>query len=107
MSTIGSLRARIVSGNVPPWLSKHVRCNYIRAAVVASPPWAWINHREAYQQLLDERDALPGHVLDHIVPLSHPSVCGLNVPWNLRVVPWLVNATKGNKWNPHQLELAL
>jgi hypothetical protein len=41
----------------------------------------------------------------HIVPLNHPYVCGLHVPWNMRVVPWRVNASKGNAFNPDQLPL--
>lgn len=45
------------------------------------------------------------HVLDHIIPVTHPLVCGPTVPWNLRIVPWRVNASKGNRWNPNQLEL--
>jgi hypothetical protein len=45
------------------------------------------------------------HVLDHIVPVTHPVVCGLTVPWNLRVIHWRVNGAKGNTWNPDQLEL--
>lgn len=36
-----------------------------------------------------------GYVLDHIVPLKHPSVSGLHVPWNLRVVKHKTNAKKG------------
>jgi len=37
--------------------------------------------------------------LDHIVPLNHPNVCGLHVPWNLRVVKSSTNNKKGNSWS--------
>jgi hypothetical protein len=38
-------------------------------------------------------------VVDHIVPLTHPLVCGLHVEANLRVVPHRVNAAKGNSFS--------
>lgn len=44
-------------------------------------------------------------VLDHDIPVTHPDVCGLSVPWNFRIVPYRVNAAKGNYWCPDQLEL--
>jgi hypothetical protein len=40
------------------------------------------------------------YVVDHIVPLNHPLVCGLHSQHNLRVVPWRENASKGNRWWP-------
>lgn len=40
----------------------------------------------------------PGYVLDHIVPLKHQNVCGLHVPWNLRVVKRKTNAKKSSRF---------
>ena len=60
--------------------------------------------------------------VDHLVPIVHPTVCGLNVPWNLAVVPAHANMSKGNRrypgmtfepmtlipdHHPHQLRLAI
>lgn len=37
------------------------------------------------------------HHVDHIHPVSHPRLCGLTVPWNLRAIPAHENLKKSNK----------
>jgi hypothetical protein len=39
--------------------------------------------------------------VDHIVPIKGENVCGLNVPWNLRVVTQRYNSVKSNKVSEH------
>lgn len=65
----------------------------------ATPPWMteahWQQMRATYES------AVPGvHEVDHIVPLKHPLVCGLNVPWNVEAVPKRLNQLKSNHWWP-------
>lgn len=104
-----ALRGRLQRGDEPGWLQRHPRRRYIIAAIISAPPWS---DREAIHVLRDTarrltRETGKQHVLDHIIPLNHPDVCGLTVSWNLRVVTYAQNAYKGNRWNPHQLEFEL
>lgn len=63
----------------------------------ATPAWADMKAiSEFYQEarrLTKETGEL--HVVDHIVPKIGKTVCGLHVPWNLRVIHWRENAKKG------------
>lgn len=104
-----TLKRRLIAGDCPTWLTRHVRSSYIIAATLSAPFWV---DRQALYVLRDQarelgRSTGVPHVLDHIVPLCHPYVCGLTVPWNIRIVPHAVNAAKGGEWHPDQLELAL
>jgi hypothetical protein len=66
----------------------------------ATPDWV---DMDAIILKYKERDCmtqvtgLPHHV-DHKVPLKGENICGLHVPWNLRVIPARDNLSKSNKW---------
>lgn len=47
-----------------------------------------------------------GLTVDHIYPLRHKMVCGLHVPWNLRLVSLDENRRKSNKL-PHEFGINL
>lgn len=103
----GPSRALLIAGSTPAWVANSKRGKYIAAVLLSAPPWV---DRKALMRLHTEaqtRTRVTGvlHTLDHIVPLNHPRVCGLTVPWNLRVVTAAVNMSKGNTWCPEQSEL--
>ena len=68
----------------------------------ATPPWISTEQkalmRGLYLQAM-ELTKITGerYVVDHIVPLINPEVCGLHVPWNLRVITQEENLKKANK----------
>ena len=68
----------------------------------ATPKWITAGHklsmRQLYMQAM-ELTKLTGerYVVDHIVPLISDVVCGLHVPWNLRVITQEENLRKSNK----------
>jgi hypothetical protein len=68
----------------------------------ATPPWLTKEQKAAMKQLYVEAQRLTKltgerYVVDHIVPLINEDVCGLHVPWNLRVITQDENLVKSNK----------
>jgi hypothetical protein len=70
--------------------------------VKATPLWLTPEHRSQIEalylhaQVWTEVTGVPYHV-DHIIPLKGKNVCGLHVPWNLRVITGEANMRKSNK----------
>jgi len=67
----------------------------------ATPPWLTAKDRELMVFLYQEAVSLSEFTgidfdVDHIVPLNGETVCGLHVPWNLRVIAASKNRSKGN-----------
>lgn len=68
----------------------------------ATPKWITTEQKQAMRQLYLSAQRLTKltgvrYVVDHIVPLINPDVCGLHVPWNLRVMTQEENLKKSNK----------
>lgn len=74
-----------------------------RARKLKSTP-SWLNEddRQKIIEMCNLRDQLEletglKYHIDHIVPLQGENVCGLHVPWNLRVITAEENCSKKNK----------
>jgi len=68
----------------------------------ATPKWITPEQKLAMRELYlhaQKLTAMTGerYVVDHIIPLISPEVCGLHVPWNLRVITQEENLKKSNK----------
>jgi 5-methylcytosine-specific restriction endonuclease McrA len=68
----------------------------------ATPAWLTKEERLIMRELYIQARKLTviakeRYVVDHIVPLRGETVCGLHVPWNLRVITQEENLLKSNK----------
>lgn len=100
-------RARILAGDIPAWIANRPRAAYMAAVCVAYPDWVERGDLNLLKGWARAMTIFTGelHVMDHIIPVNHPKVCGLGVPWNFQVIHWRANGSKGNTWEPDQLEL--
>jgi hypothetical protein len=69
----------------------------------ATPPWLTRKQKSEIRQLYQIAITMTQttgeqYVVDHIVPLRSHEVCGLHVPWNLRVITQEENLAKSNKF---------
>lgn len=60
----------------------------------ATPPW--VDSREVLA--VYEEAKRRGMTVDHIIPIQHPLVCGLHVPWNLQLLTLAENSAKQNEF---------
>lgn len=112
------LRRRVLAGEEPAWLVRHPRRPYLVNLIRATPYWIDQRQIRVIKKEAKRRTLRDGvyQVADHIVPLTHKLVCGLNVPWNLRIITQTENARRSNRWwewtddlfsEPEQLSLPL
>lgn len=100
-------RARTLNNDVPKWISNSAHAPYIQSVCVSFPDWVDRHDMKMLGQWAKVMGVFTKekYVLDHMIPINHPNVCGLSVPWNFQVIHWRANGVKGNDWNPDQLRL--
>lgn len=99
---------------LPEWLQdgrtplskRHGRTmKYFRCMFDATPSWLSRKQLQEFHAVYRRAKQLRKHDhnvhVDHIVPLVHELVCGLNVPWNLQIIGAGPNMSKGNKHWPN------
>jgi len=85
------------------------RAKYRAARRNAVPPWLTDEHKEQIKEIYKLRRTLSEstgveHQVDHIVPLQGGTVCGLHVPWNLRVITAEENNTRPRLWEKDDVD---
>ena len=68
---------------------------------IATPPWVLKSDLLKFYKKaarLTEETGIQYEV-DHIIPINHELVCGLNIPENLQIITQEENRKKSNKWN--------
>lgn len=68
----------------------------------ATPPWLTRKQKSEIRQIYQIAITMTQttgeqYVVDHIIPLRSDVICGLHVPWNLRVMTQEENLRKSNK----------
>jgi hypothetical protein len=103
-----AIRARLIASNYD-WsvLCKSWRRKWMVQRILATPPWVNMADIKKFYVEAARLTAETGvhWTVGHQIPLNHPYVCGLHVPYNLKLEPATVNFSKGNSYHPDQLQL--
>lgn len=95
--------------------NKHRAAEYAsqRRFVARQAEPAWLTDEDKvrmqqFWQLRELKSFVTGvdYEVDHVVPLNGQTVCGLHVPWNLRLIPKSENRSKSNRVWPNMWEAA-
>ena len=76
----------------------HHTAKYRANKRLATPKWLSAEQLEDIEMLYVFCELFEGYEVDHIVPLVHPQVHGLHVPWNLQILPATENRRKSNRF---------
>lgn len=73
------------------------------AEVNATPDWLTDDHLKQIEDIYNEREILSMEIgedlhVDHMIPILNNKVCGLHVPWNLKIITAQENWSKNNSF---------
>lgn len=68
----------------------------------AMPAWADLERINAVYEMAAQ---MPGHEVDHIIPLAGELACGLHVADNLQVIPTGLNRAKRHRFQPYSIQM--
>lgn len=76
---------------------------YVHARRKSQPKWT-MEFKAEWNVLNNSRIELENttgikHNIDHIIPVIHPDVCGLSVPWNYQILTQEENVRKSNQFD--------
>lgn len=83
-------------------IANAIHAKYKETKKIQTPKWLTKSHileiKEFYLLAKELQWLSEGRLeVDHIIPLQGENICGLNVPWNLQIIPKSLNAIKGNR----------
>ena len=79
------------------WYNKQRSKKIKQACIGKSMFWKEIGSMYMECRKMNKDAGFVKYHVDHQVPLKNDSVCGLHVPWNLRIIPAEENIKKSNK----------
>jgi hypothetical protein len=99
--SLNKSRMRLYYSNVNKYRSRSLF--YIQARRNSQPKWT-IQFKDEWDKLNSKRlriEELTGNKynIDHIIPVMHPDVCGLSVPWNYQLLTKQDNVRKSNQFD--------
>ncbi len=92
-------RVALFKHSQKPYRAARTAARYARRRL-ATPKWVDLSAiRSIYEEAarITRETGIP-HEVDHIVPLMGRMVCGLHVPWNLRIITGKANRKKSNRF---------
>ncbi len=87
-----------------PAKNRHYAMKYFTTKLNATPRWLTKEQCDQIEAIYEAAVMLSEtsgerYDVDHIVPLQGKTVCGLHVPWNLRVITALANQQRAKFWS--------